>query len=132
MGAIQTETAYMQPAPDALNGGFTPNPAYSDPDFASCTSESCKMTWGLRIIDSSDVYMYAGGLYSFFDNYQQQCLDTSSCQDNMVDIECSSNVVLYGLTTKAAVNMVTVNGQSEALGSDNINGFGSTLAFFQQ
>ena len=76
--------------------------------------------------------MYSGGLYSFFDNYQQQCLDTSSCQDNMVDIECSSNVMLYGLTTIATVNMVTVNGQSEALGSDNANGFGSTLALFQQ
>jgi glucan 1,3-beta-glucosidase len=132
MGAIQTETAYMQPAPDALNGGFTPNPAYSDPDFAACTTESCKKTWGLRIVDSSDVYMYAGGLYSFFDNYQQQCLGTTSCQDNMVDIECSSNVMLYGLTTKATVNMVTVNGQSEALGSDNVNGFGSTLALFEQ
>lgn len=132
MGAIQTETAYMQPAPDALNGGFTPNPAYSDPDFAACTTEACKKTWGLRIVDSSNVYMYAGGLYSFFDNYEQQCLDTSSCQDNMVDVECSSNVMLYGLTTKATVNMVTVNGQSQARGSDNVNGFGSTLALFEQ
>jgi glucan 1,3-beta-glucosidase len=132
MGAIQTETAYMQSAPNALGGGFTPNPAYSDPDFADCTTDSCKKTWGLRIVDSSDVFMYAGGLYSFFDNYQQQCLATSSCQDNMVDIECSSNVWLYGLTTKATVNMVTVNGQSEALGSDNVNGFGSTIALFEQ
>ena len=132
MGAIQTETAYMQPAPDALSGGFTPNPGYSDPEFADCTTESCKKTWGLRIIESSDIYMYAGGLYSFFDNYQQQCLKTESCQDNMVDMQCSSNVYLYGLTTKASVNMVTVNGQGEALGSDNINGFGSTLAVFEQ
>ena len=49
----------------------------------------------------------------------------------MVDIECSSNVWLYGLTTKATVNMVTVNGQSAALGSDNVNGFGSTIALFE-
>jgi glucan 1,3-beta-glucosidase len=90
------------------------------------------MTWGLRIVNSSDVYMYAGGLYSFYEDYQQECLNTSSCQDNMVDIECSSNLWLYGLTTISTVNMVTVNGQSEALGSDNVNNFGSTLALFQQ
>ena len=90
------------------------------------------MTWGLRIFNSSDVYMYSGGLYSFYENYQQECLNTSSCQDNMVDIECSSNLWLYGLTTMATVNMVTVNGQSEALGSDNVNWMGSTLALFEQ
>lgn len=32
----------------------------------------------------------------------------------------------------ATVNMVTVNGQSEALGSDNVNWMGSTLALFEQ
>ena len=122
----------MQPAPDALGGGFTPNSAYSDPEFADCTTESCKKTWGLRIIDSSDIYMYAGGLYSFFDNYEQQCLLTESCQDNMIDLQCSSNVYLYGLTTKATVNMVTLNGQAEAPASVNVNGFGSTLALFEQ
>ncbi len=131
MGAIQTETAYMQANPDALAGGFTPNQAYSDPDFATCTTESCKKTWGLRVLDSSDVYMYGGGLYSFFDNYKQQCLDTESCQENMVDIQCSKNVWLYGLSTKASVNMVTVNGQSQALGLDNKDNFCQTVALFQ-
>ena len=132
MGAIQTETAYMQSAPNALDGGFTPNPAYSDPDFASCTTDSCKKTWGLRVVDSSDVYVLGGGLYSFFDDYTQECLATESCQDNMVGVECSSDVWMYGLTTKASVNMVTVNGQSAALGADNLNGFGQTIALFQQ
>ena len=132
MGAIQTETAYMQASPDALGGGFTPNPAYSDPDFADCTTESCKKTWGLRIVDSNDVYMYSGGLYSFFDDYLQQCLETESCQERMVDIECSSNIYLYALTTKASVDMVTVDGQPAALGADNENGFGQTVALFEQ
>jgi len=132
MGAIQTETAYMQAAPNALNAGFTPNPAYSDPDFASCTTDSCKKTWGLRVVNSSDVYMYGAGLYSFFDNYLQECLLTESCQDNMVDLESSSSVYLYGLTTKAATNMVIVDGQVESLQQDHTNGFGQTLALFEQ
>ena len=132
MGAIQTETAYMQSNPNALDGGFAPNPAYSDPDFSDCTGDSCKKTWGLRVVDSSEVYMYGGGLYSFFDNYKQECLDSVSCQLNMVDIECSSNVYLYGLSTKASVNMVNVNGQSQALGLDNMNGFCQTVALFAE
>jgi glucan 1,3-beta-glucosidase len=131
MGSIQTETAYMQANPNALAGGFPPNPAYSDPDFATCTTDSCKKTWGLRVLDSNDVYMYGGGLYSFFENYKQQCLDTESCQENMIEIQCSENVWLYGASTKASVNMVTVNGQSQALGLDNDNNFCQTVALFE-
>jgi glucan 1,3-beta-glucosidase len=131
MGSIQTETAYMQANPNALDGGFAPNPAFSDPDFATCTTDSCKKTWGMRVVDSSDVYMYGGGLYSFFENYRQQCLDTESCQENMIDIQCSQDVWLYGVSTKASVNMVTVNGQSQALGLDNDNGFCQTVALFR-
>jgi glucan 1,3-beta-glucosidase len=132
MGAIQTETAYMQSAPNALNAGFTPNPGYGDPDFADCTDDLCRKTWGLRVVNSQDVYVYGAGLYSFFDNYKQDCLDTESCQTNMVDIECSSGVHLYGLNTKASTNMVTVNGQSAALQKDNTNLFCQTIALFDQ
>ena len=132
MGAIQTETAYMQSMPNALNGGFTPNPAYGDPNFADCTDDFCRKTWGLRIVDSEDIFMYGGGLYSFFDNYSQDCLLTESCQTNMVDIECSTGVYLFGLNTKASTNMVSVNGQSAALQSDNANWFCQTIAVFDQ
>jgi glucan 1,3-beta-glucosidase len=131
MGAIQTETAYMQSAPDALNAGYSPLDSLSDPMFSTCTDELCKKTWGLRIFESSDVYVYGAGLYSFFDDYQQACLLTESCQDNMVSIECSSDVYLYGLNTKAATNMVVVDGVSQALQSDNENGFCQTIALFE-
>ena len=131
MGAIQTETAYMQSSPDALNAGFSPNSAFTDPTFGTCTDELCKKTWGLRVVESSDVFVYGAGLYSFFDNYQQECLATESCQENMVSLECSSSVYLYGLSTKAATNMVLVDGTSQALQSDNTNGFCQTVALFQ-
>ncbi|KIW30901.1 uncharacterized protein PV07_02593 [Cladophialophora immunda] len=131
MGAIQTETPYMQATPNALQGGFPPTSAFSDPTFADCTTDSCKKSWGLRIVDSSDIHMYGAGLYSFFDNYLQTCLDTESCQENMVDIQCSSNISLYGLTTKASVNMVNVDGTPEAIGQDHENLFGQTLLLFE-
>jgi glucan 1,3-beta-glucosidase len=131
MGAIQTETPYMQSSPDALQGGFPPSSSFTDPTFEDCTTESCKKSWGLRIVDSSEIYMYGGGLYSFFDNYIQTCLETESCQENMVDIQCSQNISLFGLTTKASINMVNVNGQPEAIGADHENLFGQTVMLFE-
>lgn len=132
MGAIQTETAYFQGSPDSLTGGFTPNAAYFDPEFSDCTGADCKKTWGLRVLSSNDVYAYGGGLYSFYDSYTQECLNTQSCQLNMVDLQCSSNVYLYGLVTLASTNMVNVNGQPVAAQQDNTNTLGSAIALFHQ
>ncbi|OBT89655.1 hypothetical protein VE02_01791 [Pseudogymnoascus sp. 03VT05] len=128
MGLIQTETPYYQSNPDA-SVPFTVNPTFSDPDLTQGSSLT-KKAWGLRVRDSKDVYIYSAGLYSFFNNYNQDCLDTASCQDNMVSIESSTNVQLLALSTKAAVNMVTVEGQSAALDKDNRNNFCAAIAVF--
>lgn len=134
LALIQTETPYFQGNPAATEP-YTVNTQFSDPDFtASCPSGgSCERTWGLRVVDSSDVFVYGAGLYSFFDNYDQTCLETESCQENMVSVEGSSaqtGVHIFGLSTKASTNMLTLNGQSVALDSDNRNNFCATLAFF--
>jgi hypothetical protein len=129
MALIQTETPYFQSNPDASTP-FTSNSAYSDPVFSG--SSSVNKAWGLRVVDSSDVFVYGAGLYSFFDNYDQTCLTSESCQSNIVDLENSGSVYLYGLSTKAVTNMVTVNGASAALDSDNRNNFCATIALFQQ
>jgi glucan 1,3-beta-glucosidase len=50
----------------------------------------------------------------------------------MVSLESSSGINLYGLSTKAATNMVTVNGQSAALDRDNRDNFCATIAYFKQ
>lgn len=84
------------------------------------------------MLSSSDVVMYGGGLYSFFENYSQTCLDSEDCQENMVEVDCSS-VSLYGLSTKASVNMVTsTDGTGLVAQSDNLSNFCSTIALFQQ
>lgn len=131
MALIQTETAYFQGNPDALVP-FDVNAKYYDPDFkATCTdgSDKCARTWGLRAMDSKDLYVYGGGLYSFFNNYDQECVPLNNCQDHMISIE-NSAVHLYGISTKASINMVTVDGKSAALDSDNRNNFCAALAFF--
>lgn len=123
----------MQSNPDALQP-FTPNPSFNDPTFSSCTTASCRKTWGLRVLDSSNVLMYGGGLYSFFDNYGQSCLATESCQENMVSVEGSgkSSVYLYGLSTKASTNMVSVDGKGVVNQADNRDNFCSTIALFNE
>ena len=128
MGLIQTETPYFQSNPDA-SVPFTVNAAFSDPDLTQGESLA-KKAWGVRVKGSSDVFIYGAGLYSFFDNYNQDCLATENCQDNMLSIESSTNVQVLALSTKAAVNMVTVEGQSAALDKDNRNNFCAAIAVF--
>lgn len=128
MGCIQTETAYMQGNPDATVP-YKSNPAYTDPDFSKCTGPRCARTWGVRAVDSSDIYVYGGGLYSFFDNYAQQCVGENNCQDNMISLE-NSKVTFFGVSTKASVNMITVNNRSVALDKDNRNNFCGALAMY--
>ncbi|KAK2013535.1 glucan 1,3-beta-glucosidase [Colletotrichum eremochloae] len=132
MAHIQTETAYYQGNPDARTP-FAVNQAILDPNFETfCAGQGdkCARTWGVRAIDSKDIFIYGAGLYSFFNNYDQVCVGENNCQDHMVSLE-NSDVKFFGLSTKAAINMVTVNGKSAALDSDNRNNFCATVAFFQ-
>lgn len=131
MGLIQTETPYYQSNPTALVP-FTPDASWNDPDFATCTTASCQKAWGLRVMNSSGMYVYGAGLYSFFENYAQSCLKNEDCQQNMVEVDCS-DIHLYGLSTKAAVNMITSNtGMSMVPEMDNTSNFCSTIALFEQ
>jgi glucan 1,3-beta-glucosidase len=63
MALIQTETPYFQSNPDATTP-FTANSKYQDPIFSG--SGSNNKAWGLRIVDSDDIFVYGAGLYSFF------------------------------------------------------------------
>ncbi|KAI9705199.1 MAG: hypothetical protein M1820_005346 [Bogoriella megaspora] len=129
MGMIQTETPYFQPNPVAPNG--ISGSLDSDPKF-SCTGDDTTCdAWGLRIVNSSGINVYGGGLYSFFNNYGQDCLtaDPQNCQQNMVAVDGSSDIHLFALSTKASVNMVTENdGQtSDAKDADNRGTFAAVL-----
>ena len=136
MGLIQTETPYYQSNPTALTP-FKPQTqetfsSAADPDFSTCSNDSCRKSWGLRVLNSSDLYIYGAGLYSFFDNYAQSCLTSESCQENMVEVDCS-DVKIYGLSTKASSNMVTsVDGKGLVPQSENESTFCSTVGLFRQ
>ncbi|KAI5803498.1 glucan 1,3-beta-glucosidase [Peziza echinospora] len=134
MGMIQTETPYFQgtplaPAPfTATVGKFN-----ADPDFSDCPAGSltCAFAWGLRIVESSDVFMYGGGLYSWFSSYSQTCVTdvngVGNCQDKIVEIVSSSGVWLYNLITKASIQMVSPKGGRVIPATENHYAFGSTI-----
>jgi glucan 1,3-beta-glucosidase len=131
MGLIQSETPYYQSNPTSLTP-FTPQDSWNDPNFSNCKTNSCRKSWGLRVLGSSDVFVYGAGLYSFFENYAQSCLNSEDCQENMVEVDCS-DIHLYGLSTKAAVNMITSSeGKSMVPNKPNQSNYCSTIALFQQ
>ncbi|KAJ1548953.1 hypothetical protein HK405_012437 [Cladochytrium tenue] len=134
MGLIQTETPYYQSAPEATTP-FTPGLAgssWNDPTFSDCTTSACEKSWGLRVVDSSDVLVYGAGLYSFFDNYTQTCIASNSCQDSVVSIENSSDVSLFAVTTIGTANLLKLDGALAAPAADNTDVYGSTFAMFSQ
>ncbi|KAI8615101.1 pectate lyase superfamily protein-domain-containing protein [Chytriomyces sp. MP71] len=135
---FQVETPYFQGVPNALTP-FAPSTKYKDPNFSTCSASdaACKKTWGLRFYHSNNVLVYGAGLYSFYDNYSQDCYATQSCQNNVVSIE-SSTVTLIGVNTVGVTNMVNVESSpvvaASALSSiPGNNGIKllSTLAFMQ-
>ena len=127
MGQIQTETAYYQPNPDATIP-FASVAAYHDPVLAAGQSG-----WGLRVVDSNDIFVYGAGLYSFFDNYNVSCSQIGAgavCQTSIFSVE-NSGVSVYNLNTVGTTRMITVDSVDTALYSDNIDGFVATVALFR-
>lgn len=134
MAMIQTESPYFQPVPKApapFTAGLFPN----DPTFTSCVGASsafCAVSWAVRIIESSSVYVLGAGLYSWFDNYSQDCLVTENCQERGLEVQQSSDVWIYNLCTKAIQEMVSPLGNTPTYAKDNVNGFlASVLAWLQ-
>lgn len=110
----------MQDNPNSLQP-FAPNATWSDPTFDQCVDYTCYKTYGLRIVDSNEVFVYGAGLYSFFDNYDQGCLITENCQQFMIQLDNSSEIYLYNPQTKASANIMAIDGiavlSSQGLGS---------------
>ena len=86
----------------------------------------------MRIIDSTSIYMLGAGLYSWFYNYGQACVDTNDCQTRGFEVEESGDIWIYNLCTKAIVEMISPLGGVPTYAQDNMNGFlASSLGWFQ-
>lgn len=135
MGYIQTETPYYQPSPNAINSPYPTTSTLNDPDYSTiCTLSGNCDALGLRILDSSDIFVYGAGLYSFFDSYSTTCSDaggTENCQSEIFDIESSTSIYVYDLNTVGAQCMIYRDGTCLASYADNVNVYPDTIALFQ-
>ena len=133
MSMIQTESPYFQPtprAPSPFTTGLFPN----DPTFSGCaaTDTKCFVSWAVRIVDSSAIYVLGAGLYSWFHNYDQACVAANNCQNKGFEVEQSQDIWIYNLCTKALVEMISPLGSAPTLAKDNVSGFlSSILAWLQ-
>ncbi len=83
-----------------------------DPTFEDCKTSTCRNAWALRIIDSSNIYIHGAGAYSFFQNYDQTCVGSFDCQERLIQVRGSDNVVLFNIFTVGAVQVATGVAQS--------------------
>jgi len=129
-GFIQTETPYYMPTPDASNQPYGTSSAYSDPVYPSGAS-----AYGLRVLNSKNVLVYGGGLYSFFRNYSTSCSSADAsggariCQNRIFSIEGDSSVQAFALSEVGSEWMVTVDGVDKASWRDNLSVYSNTIGW---
>jgi hypothetical protein len=92
----------VAPLPFAAGKAFP-----GDPSFEHCTTEGCKAAWGLRIINSEGITLHSAGMYSFFQEYYQDCLDTFNCQERICEVKGSKDVALFNVFTVGTVEVAT-------------------------
>lgn len=117
LGHMQTESPYFQPTPAAAPQPFTPTDNFpQDPTFADCTTASCKKSWALRILKSTNIFIYSAGLYSFFgENYDQGCLAQENCQKRLVQTSSDTQGLwLYNIFTKGAEEIISPAGYAHS------------------
>ncbi|KAJ7670146.1 exo-beta-1,3-glucanase [Mycena polygramma] len=97
---------------------------WDDPSWGNSGS-----AWALNIAQSSDVYIYGAGLYSFFISYSQDCKTAVNCQKSLVLVDDDSAATyIYSLSTIGATTMLTVGSTDAINHSDNVDGLQSTVS----
>ncbi len=141
----QTETAYFQGTGREVASAEEPLSlqAYQDPNFNLSSSQSSSSPFqdpsdpyenrglGMRIANSTNVFVYGAGFYSFFDNYDQSQVSARRSQKMILwlqDLKDDANVWVLNLNTVGVEKMVTVDGENVVDEGPLRNGFGNTLA----
>ncbi|KAI6105107.1 glycoside hydrolase family 55 protein [Pisolithus croceorrhizus] len=127
IGFVQTETPYYQPVP-AAPAPYSSTSAYNDPSFSS----SINMAWGMWVQNSYSIILFGGGFYSFFQNYAQSCLNTWSCQSQIFNIDSSSTITVYSLSTVGVTYQLSVSQTGVVNEGSNQDGFQETLTVWSR
>ncbi|KAL3475080.1 pectate lyase superfamily protein-domain-containing protein [Aspergillus californicus] len=129
----QSESPYWQgPGNMLAPSPWQNNPAPSDPDFSQCTAEDalCRMALFERIRASSNLFLYGGCNWVFFNNNKDCNTTSGKCQKNAIQVLESSGVYLYGTNTKSTINMVLEGNRAIATQDENAGGWGGVIAAY--
>lgn len=137
---------YYQPVPAAPTP-FTINSTFHDPAFSASQTSA----WAVNVQNSSNLIMFGAslcslcevysscplrpiyvgmGLYSFFQNYGQDCLSSASCQNEIFNIDDTSTISVYSLSTVGVTYQLSVSSQPVIPQIVNVNGFASTATLW--
>ena len=137
---------YYQPSP-AVPSPFSINSAYNDPSFPSGLTSA----WAAYVTSSSNIIVFGAylpllpstpplrpgvlagaGLYSFFQNFVENCTGGNTCQTQVFSVDTASSISIYGLATVGVQYMLTVGGQPVVPASANADGFQATMSAWTQ
>ena len=103
--------------PDFQGYGATQAPApfetdvvwIGDPVFDMCGSGTlfCNMAWAIIIQTSTNIFINGAGLYSWFQNYNETCVNTANCQQRLINIYEVANLWFNHIVTIGSVEVVT-------------------------
>jgi glucan 1,3-beta-glucosidase len=88
--------------------------------FGAFLSDVCRS-------EPSDI-LSGAGFYSFFNNYNTGCQNTQNCQNQIVNVDSSSSIAFYSLTTVDTTWQFSVNNAGVIARSKNPNGFADTVS----
>lgn len=65
------------------------------------------MAWSIIIQWSDSIFIDGAGLYSWFQNYDESCVNTNSCQQRLINIFYVGNSLLNHTVTIGSVEILT-------------------------
>jgi glucan 1,3-beta-glucosidase len=127
----QSETPYWQgPGNDLAPTPWSSNLIASDPQFTECgaSDSKCRMAFFERISGSSNLFLYGGCVWTFFNN-GGGC--SGDCQQNAIRIlSPKGHIYLYGTNVKSVTNIIKETNTVVASSSSNAGGWGAVVAAY--
>lgn len=86
------------------------------------------------LLSSIDLSRPSGaGLYSFFQDYNQACLNTTSCQTQIANVDsASTGISIYSLSNVGVANQLSVSGSGVVGATKDADGLQDTMTAWTQ
>ncbi|KAJ9226453.1 CAZyme family GH55 [Paecilomyces variotii] len=129
----QSETPYWQgPGSEYAPAPWAGSLIASDPDFSNCATDDalCRMAFFELIQGSSELFLYGGCVWAFFNDNGNCNASNGDCQTNAISTQSSSALYLYSTNVKSITNIVLDNYTPIATEAENTGGWGGVVAAY--